>query len=128
MIHLLQRTAPQVVERPLTTEDQDRRVGSPSIGNPGHAIGDAGASSEDRHPHLPRIQTGPGVSGVDRSLLVTHINHLDALVQAAVVDAHDVPTGEGEHTLHPGGLQSSGRKPATVHRRIGCRIHLSLQW
>src|SRR5213080_3764811 len=42
----------------------------------------------------------PAVGGVRRGLLVAHVDDADALVEAAVVDRHDVPAAEREHEGH----------------------------
>ena len=48
-------------------------------------------------------------------LLVAHVDNLDAFVEAAVVDAHDVSTRQREHVLHPGGGQRLRRQLPSVH-------------
>ncbi len=47
-------------------------------------------------------------------LLVAHVDHADALVEAAVVDRHHVAAAEREHERHVLGAECSGYDPATV--------------
>jgi len=119
VIHLLERTLPQTVEGPLATEDQNRRVGAPGVGHAGHAVGDAGAGRDRRHADLARIAARPGIRRVHSGLLVTHVDHLDAFVQAAVDDGHDVATGEHEDDLYTSLFEGASRELSTVNGHGG---------
>ncbi len=90
VVHLLQRTTPQIVERPLSANYEDRAVGAPGVRDPGDAIGHAWTGGQYSAADLARVETAPGVRGVHRGLLMAHIDNLDPLVEATVVDRHDV--------------------------------------
>ena len=97
--HLLE--AAHVLEEAtrLPADHDDRDVGAPRGGDAGDGVGSARAGGDERHARLagdPR----PAVGGVRRRLLVTDVDHADALVEAAVVDRHDVPAAEREHVRH----------------------------
>ena len=117
VVHLLERTTTEVVERSLASEHQDRGVGPPGVRHPGHAVGDTGACGKDRNADLAGIQPSPGISGVHRRLFMANIDDLDALVNTAIIDAHDVAAGEREDTFNSGGLEGLGCKLSTVRHR-----------
>ena len=118
----------QGLEGALPAEDQDRGVRAPGVGDAGHAVGDAGPRSDRRDADAAGIAARPGVGGVHRRLLVAHVDDLDALVDAAVVEGHDVAAGEGEDDLDTGLLESAGRELTAVcghggtPRRCGRRV------
>src|SRR6476619_2070690 len=66
------------------------------------------------------MQPSPGVGGVDRGLFVANVDDLDPLVEATVVDGHDVAARQGEDAFHPGGLEGLGGELTTVHRVTSC--------
>jgi hypothetical protein len=114
VIHLLERAAAQVVEGSLTANHEDRRVGPPCVGDAGDAVGDTGARGDRRNSDLARVAARPGVRRVDRRLLVAHVDDLDALVDAAIVERHDVTAGEREDALDAGFLERLGCELSTV--------------
>ena len=118
VIHLLERAAAQVLERTLTAEDEDRRVGAPGIGDAGDAVGHARAGGDGRHADRPRLAARPGIRGVDGGLLVAHVDDLDALVEAAVVEGHDVAARKREDDLDAGLLESLRRELSAVQRHF----------
>ena len=114
VVHLLQGAAPQVAEGPLAANHENGRVGTPRVGDPGHAVGDTGARRDGGDADLSRVAARPGVGGVDGGLLVPHIDDLDALFGAPVVERHDVAAGEREDALHAGFLESAGGELSAV--------------
>ena len=123
MVHFLERTAAQVLERTLAAEDEDGRIGAPCIGDAGHTVGYTGAGSDGGDADLARVATRPGVRGVDCSLLMTDVDDLDALIDAAVVDRHDMAAGEREEGFDASLFESASRELATVngHGGSSCR-------
>ena len=119
MVHLLERAPAEVLEGPLTAEDQDRGVGAPGVRDSRHAVGHAGAGRDGRDADRPGVAARPGVGGVDRRLLVPHVDDLDPLVDAAVVEGHDVSPGESEDDLDAGLLESLGRELSAVKGHVG---------
>src|SRR5262249_27484941 len=57
-----------------------------------------GSGSDERDAGLAG-DAAPAVGGVRRRLLVPHVDDADALVDAPVVDRHDVTAAEREHEL-----------------------------
>jgi uncharacterized protein (DUF39 family) len=51
------------------------------------------------------------------SLLVAHVHHADALVEAAVIDVHDVAAAEGEDAVDALLLQGAGDQVSAVDLR-----------
>ena len=51
-------------------------------------------------------------------LLVAHVDDADALVEAAVVDRHDVPAAEREDVRHALLLERARDDPSSVHRHV----------
>ena len=116
VIHLLQRALAQLAERTLATEDENRRVRAPSVCDPRHTIGHTGARGDRRDTDLPGVAARPGIGGVRRGLLVANVDDPDALVEAAVVERHDVPARQCEEHLDAGLLEGARREFATVNR------------
>ncbi len=73
----------------------------------GDGVGEARAGGDDRDAGLPG-DARPAVGGVRRGLLVAHVDDADALVEAAVVDRHDVSAAEREDEGHLLGVQRAG--------------------
>ena len=119
VVHLLEGAAAEVLEGSLATEDQDRRVRSPGVRNPRHAVGHAGAGRDRGDADRARVAARPGVGGVDRRLLVTHVDDLDPFVDAAVVEGHDVAAREGEDDLDTSLLEGLGRQLSAVKGHVG---------
>jgi len=59
VVHLLERTAAQVLEWTLPTDDQDRRIRAPRVGDPGHAVRHTGAGGDRCHADLARVAARP---------------------------------------------------------------------
>ena len=84
------------------------------VGDARHRIGDAGAGGDGRHAYVSggaRVSVG----GVRRRLLVARVDDADVLVDAAVVDALDVPAAEGEEHLRALLLHHAGDHVAAVY-------------
>jgi hypothetical protein len=89
---------------PMHTIGDARALG---VGEGGHHVGDARARGDGAHPGLAR-HARPAVGGVARGLLVAHVHHADAHVEAAVVDVLDVAAAEGEEVRHALALELLG--------------------
>ena len=109
VIHLLQRALAQLAEGPLATEDENRRVRAPRIRDPRHTVGHAGARRDRRDTDLSGVAARPSVGGVRRGLLVANVDDPDALVEAAVVERHDVPARQCKEHLDTGLLEGARR-------------------
>ena len=98
VVHVLQ--AAHVLERPrrLPADDDHRRLGALRGRDAGDGVGQAGAGRDERDAGLPG-DARPAVGGVRRGLLVPHVDDADALVDAPVVDRHDVTAAEREDEL-----------------------------
>ncbi len=128
VVHLLERAAAQVREGPLSAEHEDRRVRAPGVGDAGDPVGDAGPRRDGGDADAARVAARPGVGRVDGRLLVAHVDDLDALVDAAVVEGHDVAAAEREDTLDAGLLERLGRELPAVDGHWGApRIARSAQ-
>jgi hypothetical protein len=55
---------------------------------------------------------------VDCSLLVTHVDDPDALVETTVVEGHDVAAGKGEDDLDAGFLERLRRELSAMQRHF----------
>ena len=119
MIHLLQRTLTKLTEGPLSPENQDRRIGSPGIRDPGHPIGDTRAGRDRRNTDTSRIATRPSIRSMNSCLLVANIDDLDAFIQTTVVQGHDVTPRKREEDFNTCILEGAGRELATVYRHGG---------
>ena len=92
VIHLLQGAAAQVVERPLATDHEDRRVGAPGVRDPGDAVGNARAGSDRRDPDLaPGLQRAQASAACTAACSWRTSTILYPLVEAPLVERHDVP-------------------------------------
>ena len=56
---------------------------------------------------------------MNRSLLMANVDNLDALVDTAVVERHDMAVGEGEDYLDAGLLESLSCELAAVQGHMG---------
>ena len=65
-------------------------------------------------PMLCGLQRAQAVGRVHGRLLVAHVDDLDALVDAAVVEGHDVPARQGEDDLDAGLLEGLRRELSAV--------------
>jgi hypothetical protein len=108
VVHLLQRSPAQVVERTLASDDQDRRVGAPGVGDAGDTVRNAGAGRDGGDADLAGVAARPGVGRVHRRLLVADVDDPDVLVDAAIVERHDVAAGEREQALDARLLERAG--------------------
>ena len=92
---VLQRAHPMLRERALAADQQHRALGAKRVGDAGHRVGRARPRRDHRASGLagdPPVAVG----GMGRDLLVAHVDDLDALVQAAVVDVDDMAAAERE--------------------------------
>ena len=115
MIHLLERAAAEILEGTLAAEDEDRGVSAPGVRDAGDPVGHTGAGGDRRNADLAGIAARPGVGGVDGGLLVAHVDDLDAFVDAAVVERHDVAAREREDHFDFGRLECARREFSAVN-------------
>ena len=101
--------------RRLAADDDHRDVGAPRGRDAGDGVGEPGPGGHDRDAGLPG-DARPAVGRVRRRLLVAHVDDADALVEAAVVDRHDVPAAEREDVRHALLLERARDDPSSVHR------------
>ena len=101
MIHFLQGAPSCVTKRALSPNNQDRRICSPSICYPCHAVSDSRASSQNRHPYFAWVESRPRICCMNSRLFMPDVNDLYAFVQTAIVDTHDMPARQSENTLDP---------------------------
>ena len=78
-----------------------------------------GPGGQRRHAGLAR-DLRPALGGERGGRLVAHVDEVDALLAAAVVDREQVAAGEREQLGHAVGLQPPGDQPAAVQR--ACRL------
>ena len=71
-------------------------------------------------PMLSRVAARPRVGRVHGGLLVAHVDDVDAFVEAAVVERHDVPARQREDHLHARFLQCLRRQLSAVKRHRVC--------
>ena len=83
-----------------------------------------GPGGERAHARLAR-GLGPALGGEGRRLLVAHVDDVDALLAAAVVDREEVPAGEREQLRHPVRLQALRHQPPAVERGL-CSVSVSV--
>ena len=115
VVHVLQPAHVLEQARSLTADDDHGDVGAPGGRDAGDRIGQAGARGDDGDAGLPG-DAAPAVRGVGRRLLVAHVDHADALVQAAVVDRHHVSAAEREDVGHALLLERARDDPSSVYR------------
>ena len=113
---ILQRAHLVLAERALPADHQQRTFGAKRIGDAGHRVGRA--RSRGRHDAadlaaLARV----AVRRMGRDLLMAHVDDLDALVDAAVVDVDDMAAAERPDHLDAFVLERLGdQMPAGDHR------------
>ena len=119
---VLQRAHPMLRERALAADQQHRALGAKRIGDAGHRVGRARTRGDHRASGLagdPPVAVG----GMRRDLLVAHVDNLDALVQAAVVDVDDMAAAQREDGLDALVLERLGNQVAARNllSRVGRR-------
>ena len=107
VIHVLERAHVDEDARALSADDEHRHVGAVRARHRGHRVRQSGPRRDDRHSGLTR-HARPAICGVPRGLLVPHVDHANALVEAAVVDGHHVSTAEREDEGDVLGTQRAG--------------------
>ncbi len=118
VVHLLERAASKIDEGTLPADAENGGVRAPRVCHTRYGIRHPGPRRHHRHADLAGIQPRPRVRRVGRRLLVAHVDDADALVQAAVVDGHDVPAAQRENALHARILQRT-RNEFTAVRHDG---------
>lgn len=98
MVHVLQAAHVLVGTRRLAADDDHRSLRTVRGRDTGDRIGETRARGDECHTRLPG-DASPTVGGVRRGLLVPRVDDADALVDAPVVDRHDVTAAEREHEL-----------------------------
>ena len=119
VVHLLERPAAQIGERPLAADDQERTVGPPGVGDSSHPVGHPRAGGQHSAAQPTRVESAVGVGSVHSGLLVAHVDHRNALIEGPVKDRHHVTSGEGEDDPHPGLPEGPGHQPAAVGHLTG---------
>ena len=92
---VLQRSHPMLRERALAADQQHRALGAKRVGDASHRVGRARPRRDHRAAGLAG-DAPVAVGGMGGHLLVAHVDDLDALVQASVVDVDDMAAAEGE--------------------------------
>ena len=116
VIHLL-KSAAQILAGEVTPADEEHRsVGEPRVGDSGERIGHARSCGDDGDAE-PAGEPGVCVGGVCRSLLMTHVDDSDPLLDAAVDDGKHVTTGEHEHRVDALRLQRACNRLACLDLR-----------
>ena len=121
---VLQRPHAVLVERALAANEEHRALRPKCIGDAGDRVGGARPGRDDGAAG-PAGHAGVAISGMRGHLLVTDIHHLDALVDASIVDVDDVAPAEGEDGVDPFRLQRPGHQVAAGDR-LGLRGLLRL--
>ena len=114
VVDLLQRALAPAQRRRAAAEHEHRRVVRPAPS----AIAliplvTPGPGGQRAHARLAR-HLRPALGGERRRLLVAHVDDVDALVAAAVVDREQVAAREREQLAHAVRLQAPGDQPAAV--------------
>ena len=100
--------------RGLAADVQHRALGAKRGGDAGHRVGAARTRGGDHAAQAPGLARVP-VGGVGRHLLVAHVHHPDALVDAPVVDVDDVAAAEREDGVDPFTLQRLRHEVSAGH-------------
>ncbi len=117
---ILQRTHLVLAQRALPADEQHRALGAERVGDAGDGVGGAGAGRHDRAAGFSGNARIP-VGGVRRDLLVTDVDDLDALIDAAVVDVDDVAAAERPN--HVDALVFEGlRHQVSARNLLGGRV------
>ena len=124
VVELLQRALAPAHRRRAPAEHEHRRAVLLGGGHRAHAVGDAGPGGERRHAGLAG-DLGPALGGEGGGRLVAHVDEVDALLAAAVVDREQMPARQREELGHPVRLQALGHQPTPVELRglLGLGAH-----
>jgi len=99
LVHLLEGALPLEPERRAAADQEQRAPRRVGVGHPGDRVGDAGTGHDDGDAKAAR-EPRPGIRRVGRRLLVPHVDDLDAVSEAAIVDRQDVAAAEREDDGH----------------------------
>jgi len=81
----------------LPADEEHRAFGAERVGDAGYRIGRPGSGRYDGAAHAAGHTRVP--SAACAALLVPHVDDLDALIDAAVIDVDDVPAAEREDRI-----------------------------
>jgi hypothetical protein len=105
----------------LPADEEHRAFGAERVGDAGYRIGRPGSGRYDGAAHAAGHTRVP-VGRVRGNLLVPHVDDLDALIDAAVIDVDDVPAAEREDRIDTLVLQRLGDEvTARDFLGSGCR-------
>ena len=99
--------------RRSSAEHNDRRVAGLRGGHRAHPVRHARPGGQRAHAGLAR-DLRPALGGERRRGLVAHVDDVDALLAAAVVDREQMPAGQREQLAHAVGLQAPRDEPSAV--------------
>ena len=119
---VLQRAHPMLRERALAADQQHRALRAKRVGDAGDRVGGARPRRDHRASGLAG-DAPVAVGGMGRDLLVAHVDDLDPLVQAAVVDVDDMSAAQREDGLDALVLERLGDQVAArdLRARVGRR-------
>ena len=124
---LLQTALERRAHRRGAADQQHRATVLVCRRNGGDGVRHARAGGDDSDAALAR-ETRVGLRGVAGDLLMTGVDHIDPLVQAAVVDVLDMAAGEGEDHVDPLSLEHPGDHIASIDLRHRYAPYLAVQF
>ena len=104
-----------LIECALPADQQERALGAERVGDTGRRVRRARSGRHDRATRTPGHARVP-VGGVRGNLLVPHVDDLDPLRLAAVVDVDDVTAAQGEDGVDSLVLQRFGDEVSAGNR------------
>ena len=113
VVDLLQRALAPAPRRRAAAEHEHRRAVLRRRGHRADPVRDPGPGGQRRHARLAR-DLRPALGGERGGGLVAHVDEVDPLRAAAVVDREQVPAGEREQLGHAVRLQAARDQPAAV--------------
>ena len=124
VVELLQRALAPAHRRGTAAEDEHRRAVLLRRGDRAHPVRHAGAGGQRSHAGLSG-DLGPALGGEGGGRLVAHVDEVDALLAAAVVDREQMPAGQREELGHAVRLEALGHQPPPVELRglLGLGAH-----
>jgi hypothetical protein len=115
VVHVLKSAHLEARERAAAADDQHGALVVPGVGDAGHAVRDARASSHHSHAAAAR-RSRPALRRVAGDLLVAHIDDAHILIKARVIDRLHVPAAEGEDRIDAFLLDRADDEVAAVYQ------------
>ena len=124
VVDLLQRALAPAHRRRPPAEHEHRRVVLQRRAERAHPVGHAGTGRQRGDARRPG-DLRPSLGGERGARLVAHIDDVDALLAAAVVDREQVAARQREELRDPVGGESAGDQaaPVQLRRAFGVRAH-----